>query len=207
MTLIELAVILGFWVIALASPGPATLAIAGTAMASGRRTALSLAAGVATGSATWGLAAALGLGTVMIANAWVLEILRYVGAAYLFWLALKSLRSALQPRTGTAQPLRIRSAKSAYTKGLMIHLTNPKAILFWGALFAVVISPTAPVRDIIVVGLSCVAVSTFVFISYALIFSTERAMSVYVKLGRWFDGVFATLFGAASLKILTTKLA
>ncbi len=207
MTFIELAVILGFWLVALASPGPATLAIAGTAMVSGRRSALSLAAGVATGSAAWGLAAALGLGTVMIANAWVLETLRYVGAAYLFWLAVKSLRSAFQPRTRTAQPIRIQSTKAAYTKGLMIHLTNPKAVLFWGALFAVVISPTAPMRDIIVVGLSCAAVSTFVFFSYAVVFSTERAMNIYLKLGRWFDGAFAMLFGAASLKILTTKLA
>ncbi len=202
----ELAVILVFWLIALASPGPATLAIAGTAMASGRRTAISLAAGVATGSAIWGLAAGLGLGAAMMANAWMLETLRYLGAAYLLWLALKSLRSALRPKTRTAQPVNIGSQRSAYIKGLMIHLTNPKAILFWGALFAVVISPTAPSRDIIIVGLSCATVSTGVFFSYALIFSTNRAMKIYLKLGRWFDGAFAVLFGAASLKILTTRL-
>ncbi|MBT8408749.1 MAG: LysE family transporter, partial [Alphaproteobacteria bacterium] len=59
------------------SPGPATLGIAGTAMASGRRAALAFALGILAGSASWGIAAALGLSAVMLANVWLFEVVRY----------------------------------------------------------------------------------------------------------------------------------
>lgn len=206
MTGIELSIVLLGWGVALASPGPATLAIAGTAMDSGRHTALSLAAGVITGSATWAVVAALGLGAAMIANAWVMEMFRYFGAAYLLWLAFKAFRSAIRPRDRSIQAIKAQPAKSAYVKGLMLHLANPKSMFFWGALFAIVISPDAPLRDIVTVGLSCFTLSVTIFISYALLFSTQRAMSIYLKLGRWFDGTFALLFGAAGIKVLTTRL-
>ena len=52
----------------------------------GRTAGLAVAAGIFCGSATWGLAAALGLSALMAANAWVVEALRYAGAAELWFL-------------------------------------------------------------------------------------------------------------------------
>ncbi len=214
----ELAVILMGWLVALASPGPATLSIAGEAMAQGRRRALALASGVFTGSAFWALAAALGLGALLIANAWLLEILRYVGAAYLTWLAFRSLRSALRPAATGPDALDAAQngdgadggergeLRRAYWRGLAIHLTNPKAPLFWGALFAVVVSPDAPLRDIVTVGGACITLTCAVFTLYALMFSTRRAARSYLRLRRVFDAAFALCFGAAGLKILTARL-
>ena len=80
------------------SLGPASLAIAGTSMARGRRAGLFLTAGIIVGSLAWSIAAALGLGAIMLANAWVFEIIRYAGAGYLIFLALKSARSALSQK-------------------------------------------------------------------------------------------------------------
>ena len=82
------------WVAAGGSPGPATMSIAGTSMQSGRRAGMFMAFGILFGSACWGLAAAAGLSGLMLANAWAFEILRYAGAAYLLWLAVKAARSA-----------------------------------------------------------------------------------------------------------------
>ena len=48
-----LPILLG-WMVAIVSPGPATLAITGTAMEGGRARGLALAWGVVTGSAVWG---------------------------------------------------------------------------------------------------------------------------------------------------------
>ena len=92
---INLPLILIAALVAGASPGPATLAIAGTSMSSGRKSGLSLASGIMTGSLIWSVAAALGIGAIMLANAWVFEIIRYFGAIYLMFLAYKSGRSAL----------------------------------------------------------------------------------------------------------------
>jgi threonine efflux protein len=76
---VNLPIILLASLIVAASPGPATLAIAGTAMRSGRKQSLALASGITTGSLFWSCAAAFGLGAVMLTHAWVLEIIRYCG--------------------------------------------------------------------------------------------------------------------------------
>ena len=98
----ETALILLGWAIAGGSPGPATLAISGTAMERGRLAGLTIAGGIVAGSACWGVAAGMGMSAVMLANAWIFEVVRYAGAAYLLWLAIKSLRRAL--KSGTLQP-------------------------------------------------------------------------------------------------------
>jgi threonine efflux protein len=108
---INLPLILSAAFVASASPGPATLAIADTSMQSGRRAGLALALGVTTGSLTWSIAAAIGLAAIMASSAWALEVLRYVGAAYLMLLALKSARSAIM---GPAAVLHVKAEPHRY---------------------------------------------------------------------------------------------
>ena len=135
MTDVNLPVILFAAFLAAGSPGPATLAIAGTSMSSGRKTGLALASGVTTGSFIWSVSAAFGLGAVMAANAWVFEVIRYFGAGYLMWLAIKAARSAWAGNRLATKPLPPTTPRRAYTKGLALHLTNPKAVLlFWRSL-------------------------------------------------------------------------
>ena len=95
---INLPLILLAALIATVSPGPATLALAGTSMGAGRKAGLFLAGGITTGSLIWSISAAAGLGAAMAANAWVLETIRYFGAGYLLFLAWKSARSAFSKK-------------------------------------------------------------------------------------------------------------
>lgn len=191
--------------IASASPGPATLAIAGTSMGAGRRAGLALASGITTGSLAWSLAAAFGLGALMLANAWALEIVRFFGAAYLLYLAFRSARSAL--RRGEGEAVALKGGLSAlYAKGLALHLTNPKAILFFGALYSLAIpadaSPSTLAAVVGAIGLQSFAI----FHGYALLFSTPALARGYARLRRWFDAVFALGFGYAGVKVLTAPL-
>jgi threonine/homoserine/homoserine lactone efflux protein len=203
---VNLTLILLAALVATASPGPATLAIAGTSMASGRRYGLALAAGVTSGSLTWSVAAAAGLSAVMLANAWAFEILRYAGAGYLLFLAFKSARSALAPGAPALRLVATPTLKAAYRRGLVLHLTNPKAILFFGSLYAVGVpagsSPETLALVIAAIGLQ----SLLLFHGYALLFSSPPLTAGYTKLRRWFEVVFAVAFAAAGLKILTARL-
>jgi len=192
--------------LASASPGPATLAIAGTSMESGRKRGLAMALGITTGSWVWSIGAAMGLSALMLSHAWAFEIMRYVGAGYLLYLAFKSAKSAMRSDVIKAKGLTIESSKVAYLKGLGLHLTNPKAILFFGALYAIGMPANATVSDLILVIVGIGFQSVIVFCSYAVLFSTAGMMTQYTKLRRWFEGVFAIMFGFASLKILTTRL-
>lgn len=203
---LHIPLILAAALLASASPGPATLAIAGTSMKSGRKYGLAVAAGILTGSLVWSTAAACGLGAAMLANAWVFEVLRWFGAGYLIFLALKSARSALRPGEPVLRGITQTSLKRTYLSGLALHLTNPKAILFFGALYAVGVPAGASPADLATVILAIGAQSTLVFHGYALLFSSTPVARRYLRLRRWFDGVFALGFGYAGVKILTARL-
>ncbi|MGE0503036.1 MAG: LysE family translocator [Rhizobiaceae bacterium] len=203
----NLPLILAAALIGAASPGPTTLTLAGTAMEQGRGRALAVAAGVTTGSLAWSVAAALGLGAVMLANAWMFETLRYVGAGYLLFLAWKSARSALASTHAKLLVVAAGSARRAYLKGLALHLTNPKAILFFGSLYAIGVPAAAPAPAVALVVAAVGIQSALIFHGYALLFSMPRVARGYARLRRWFEGAFALAFGYAGFKILTARAA
>ncbi|MEZ5913662.1 MAG: LysE family translocator [Paracoccaceae bacterium] len=194
------------WVLAGASPGPATLSIAGTAMNGGRAAGLCVAAGILFGSACWGLAAAAGLSAIMLAHVWLFEVLRYAGAAYLLFLALKSLRSALSAGKAMHERGYSGSPSRLFAKGALIHLTNPKAILSWASIFAIVLPAGSDPGSVFGLFAFLYSGSLLVFPGYALLFSAPGMVKVYKRMKRGFELVFAGFFGFASLKILTARL-
>ena len=207
MTGWEFVALLFAWAVAGGSPGSATLAIAGTAMGRGRAAGLAISTGIICGSAIWGLAAALGMSALMLANAWVVEVIRYLGAAYLMFLAYKAMKSALSDKPLAVVGAKQGDLRSLFFKGLLVHLTNPKAIFAWGAIFAIISPPGSAPTDIALAFISLITVSCGVFWGYGILFSLGRFVRGYQKMRRWFEGAFAIMFGAVGLKILTARLA
>ena len=203
---LNLPLILAAGLIATASPGPAILAISGASLRQGRRHGLALASGVTCGSWLWSSAAALGLGVVMLANVRALEALRLLGGLYLGWLALKAARSALSASAPAAPAPRPGSLRAAYLRGLLLHLTNPKPILFFGALFGLGVPADASAQTLAGVVLALGLQSALVFHGYALAFSLPWVAQRYARLRRGFEALFALAFGAAAWKILTARL-
>lgn len=195
---------LGAGIIASASPGPATLGIAGTSMRHGRHAGLSLSAGIMAGSYIWSATAAFGVGAILLAHVWVLETVRYCGGGYLIWLAFRSLRSAMVPGAGRMTDMP--APHGHFVAGLALHITNPKPILFFGTLFSIGVPAGTSAGElalvVIIIGLNNAAV----FFSYAFLFSNAAMARAYARARRWFEGVFATLFGFAGVQILTMKL-
>lgn len=197
--------------VAMASPGPATLAIASTSMTQGRVKGLALASGILTGSLFWSCSAAFGLGAVLYANVWLFESLRYVGAVYLLFLAYKSCRSAMTNKSDTSKMLatietKPMSSRAAYFRGLAIHLTNPKAILFLGSLFAMGMPSSVSTQGLLSVIVLLTIQSACINLGYAMLFSNPSIRQGYFKMKRGFDVAFALMFGAAGIKILLSKL-
>lgn len=197
----ELGLLWLAWVLAGASPGPATLSIAGTSMSHGRRSGLIFATGIIAGSATWGIAAALGVSALLATHVWMFETLRYLGAGYLLFLAIKSMRSALTPEKAVAILGYSGTDSQVFFKGYLIHLTNPKAILAWGAIYTIALPGDAGPAQVFSLFALLFSGSLLVFPAYAILFSTERMVAVYQRMRRGFEATFALLFGGASLKI------
>ncbi|RDI63428.1 LysE family translocator [Nocardia pseudobrasiliensis] len=112
----------------IAIPGPNHLYITTRSIAEGRRAGIASMLGVETATLVHVAAAAAGLSALIAASATAFAILRYAGAAYLLYLAFRTLRGGDpidQPRL-TARPLH-----RIYLDGLLINLFNPKVILFF----------------------------------------------------------------------------
>jgi len=143
----------------------------------------------------------------MLANVWLFEMLRYAGAAYLGWLAFKALRSALAPADKPVAGTPFSgSARTLFFKGTAIHLTNPKAILGWGSIYALVAPPGATPAMLLGYFGMLYAGSILIFLGYAMLFSAPRIVAGYARARRWFDFGFAGFFGLASFKILTARV-
>lgn len=107
---------------------------------SGPRAAIAASAGVSLGVLIHVLLVGIGLGALMAAFPWVFGAIRWVGAAYLVWLAWKTWAT---PLIGTGMPPR--AASRAFRDGLVVNLSNPKVILFILALLPQFIDPARPV--------------------------------------------------------------
>ena len=155
------------------------------------------------GSMTWGIAAGLGFSALMMTNVWIFEIVKYAGATYLLYLAVKSLRAAW--RGQVVAPVQAPRG-SFFLKGLTLHLTNPKAVLGWASIYAIALTPGAGPLSVWLLFVALSAASVTVFVGYAMLFSTSRVVRGYTRAKRWFDLAFGVLFGAASIKLLSARL-
>ena len=140
-------------------PGPSVLFVVGRALAYGRRTALATVAGNAAGNYVVAVCVALGIGTLVAESAAAFTAVKLAGAAYLIWLGVQALRKrgdlagVLVPagETGTAGdagPVAAGQAaalpaggriavvpgrRRAARQGFLVGVTNPKALILFGA--------------------------------------------------------------------------
>jgi len=128
-------------------PGPSVLFVVGRALAYGRGTALATVCGNAAGNYVVAACVALGIGALVAASAAAFLAVKLTGAAYLIWLGVQAFRKraelagALGPDTpaagesgpacgaGAALPGCYRAAR----QGFLVGVTNPKALILFGA--------------------------------------------------------------------------
>ncbi|MFG1422202.1 LysE family translocator [Roseixanthobacter liquoris] len=127
-----------------ATPGPNVALIVGTALKHGRRAGMLSAAGVNVGLV-------LQLAVVAAGLAWLVELfsrnfdlVRYIGAAYLAWLAVLQWRNA-----GRGSAVVAPSGRAAFARGLAVAFANPKTLLFHAAFLPQFVThPADPVPQI-----------------------------------------------------------
>ncbi|SHM49741.1 Threonine/homoserine/homoserine lactone efflux protein [Roseovarius litoreus] len=108
------------------TPGADMMFCLGLGLRSGGKAALAAAAGISAGGLVHVTLAGLGLGAAVAALPWLFDAIRWVGVAYLLWLAAGALRRGpARDVTPLAMP-----AARAFREGLIVNLLNPKVILF-----------------------------------------------------------------------------
>jgi threonine/homoserine/homoserine lactone efflux protein len=172
------------------TPGPTVLMCVSTAINLGPRKALTAVVGST--SAIVGIMAlsALGLGAALAASETLFTALKWLGAAYLVYLGVTSLLSKTT-EISMAADVKPASNVKLLTQGFLVGASNPKALLFFGALFPQFINPNAPQwPQFLVLG------ATFVF--FEALWLTIYALSA-AKAKRWLQQPRrATLFNRAT---------
>lgn len=188
-----------------ASPGPSNLAIMSIAASHGRKAALMFALGVISGSTFWATVATLGVSAALIAYSQFIIAVKIFGGLYLLWLAFKSGRNALASAAASeVEAERTPTLMSVYSRGVMLHLTNPKAILVWVSIVALSSNSTGSSHSALVAG--CAAIGCLVFGGYAVLFSTDSARRLYVRTRRALEGCLAVAFGFAGIRLLASRV-
>ncbi len=132
--------------VTVASPGPTSLLALSNDARLGLLAALPGVAGATLSDLVLVAAVAMGLGAVVTATTWTLELLRWVGVAYLGYLGWQLLRRPGYDTTGAARPCRAPQALPGriMARSFMVAITNPKAYLFFMALLPSFIDSQAP---------------------------------------------------------------
>ena len=205
---IDLVFVCTVYFIGVASPGPSNLAIMATAMQNGRKKALFLAMGVETGSLFWGVLAGFGLAAVLATYSNLLIAMKIMAGLYLLWLAFKSARSALAVHSDELAAIKVsrNSDLKHFNRGVLLHLTNPKAIFVWLSIISIGLPSGSTTASIFMVVVCCSIISTIVFAGYAFLFSTKIARETYLKFRRGFDSVMCVCFGYAGIRLLSGKI-
>ena len=196
------------YLVAVASPGPAVMAIIATSMTHGRKAGMTIALGIFGGSLTWAIAAAAGLATLLQTYAMALEVLKIFGGLYLLYLAYKAFRAVrISGDTPTAATeAKVPTFKSLILRGYGIHVTNPKAIFAWLAIIALGMPQGAPGSVAILIITVCGITGFIAFMGYAVLFSTPHALKIYRSARRWIEGAMAGFYCFAGIKLLTSNI-
>ena len=112
------------------TPGPGVIYIVTRSLLQGRRSGLASVAGVAIGNLGNAFAASLGLAAIFAASSVAYSIVKYLGAAYLIYLGIKSIRSRVETSTPTVAEVPLRTV---FRDGLLVAVFNPKTAIFFAA--------------------------------------------------------------------------
>lgn len=158
------------------TPGPSVLMCVSTSVNLGARRAMIACLGSTTAIVSIMALSALGLGAALAASEALFTALKWLGAAYLAYLGIASLLSSAS-EIRVSGSVESSTPRRLFAQGFLVGASNPKALLFFGALFPQFIIPSAPkVPQFLVLG------ATFIF--FELLWLTVYACSAS-KAKRW----------------------
>jgi RhtB (resistance to homoserine/threonine) family protein len=193
--------------VALASPGPDFVMIVRNSVLYSRKAGLLTAIGFALGVVVHVAYSLAGLALIISQSVILFNILKFIGAAYLLYVGYQALKSKGfdAPSIASGESMQMRSSE-ALRSGFMTNLFNPKATLFFLALFTQILDPQIAFFEKFIYGLTCILMTALWFSLVATILTTPKIRAAFLKMSKWIDRVCGAMFIALGLKLAFTKL-
>ena len=189
--------------LAVASPGPDFAIVVRQSVTYGRRTAIWTAIGVGSAISLHVIYSLLGIGLLVSRSVLAFNIVKIAGALYLAWIGVKALRakSAVLQSETEMKGQNLPSARTAWVTGFLTNALNPKATLFFVALFSVIISPQTPRLIQSGYGVWMILATMAWFSLVAVFFSQAKVRNGFLRFGHWFDRLMGGAFIALGIRL------
>jgi len=113
-------------------PGPDTAIVTKNTVVAGRKGGMQTMLGSCVGLSIHTIAAVAGLSAIIVKSAVAFTVLKYVGAAYLCYLGVRTLMNMRAKKTDVDEDLLVEAKGSSYFKqGFITNVTNPKVAVFF----------------------------------------------------------------------------
>jgi len=186
----------------LITPGPAVLYIITRSIDQGRMAGIVSALGIGTGTMFHVAGAALGLSAILVSSALAYSVVKYLGAAYLIYLGIRTFRarSALEQPTLNGQ----KSLSRIFQQGVVVNVLNPKVALFFFAFLPQFVDPNGGTvaLQVLFLGVLFVVLGIFSDSIYALLAGTAgqwlKSSAAFLRGQRYFAGTIYVALGLAT---------
>jgi threonine/homoserine/homoserine lactone efflux protein len=190
-----------------ATPGVDMLFTLSRTLQHGWRTGMAAALGITAGCVVHTVAAALGLAALLAASALAFSAIKWLGAAYLLWLAWGMLRaSAGDPQPVLAASLPVPSTH-VFAQGFLTNVLNPKVALFFLALLPQFISADAPDKTVAFLFLGAVFIAGGALFLFALVALAHRMRTFGASrvTRRVLNALGGALFAALAVRLVQAE--
>lgn len=192
-----------------ATPGVDLLLTVSRTLQAGPRAGVAAALGINAGCVVHALAAAFGLAALLAVSSAAFTAVKWLGAAYLLWLALGMARAAWRSPAPGAQPAGPprRSAWQDFRLGLLTNVLNPKVALFFLAFLPPFIDPgtASKTAAFLALGAWFVVQSTLFLLVVVALAARVRRLPSSPAVARWLHGCGAVLFSLLALRLVATR--
>jgi len=178
--------------VVLLTPGPAVLYIVARSVQQGRTAGLVSVIGIHLGTTVHITAAAVGLSALLVSSALAFALVKYLGAAYLIWMGVRTLMAkAPDPEMPVIQA---KSLHRAFRDGFVVNLLNPKTAIFFLSFLPQFVDPArgSVHWQVLALGLTFMALGLLSDGMFALVAGTAgdflRRSQRLQRLLRWFSG-------------------
>jgi threonine efflux protein len=198
------AVITVVHLLAAASPGPDFAYVTRQSLVQGRRAGLLASAGIALGLAIHIVYSAAGLAAVIAHSVHWMTAIKLIGGAYLLYLGIMGLRARRNPALAESTRALPASAPRQVLGGFLCNAFNPKAPIYFLALFTVVLSPGLPLPTLLAYGAWIMVLQFLWFSLVALVFAHPAVRDRMLAVRHWIDRAFGAALVALGLRVLAS---
>ncbi len=203
---------ISIFAVVVASPGPDMIMIMRNSLSFSRRAGIFTAIGLGLSVGVHVTYTLLGIAAIISQSIFIFTTIKLLGALYLIYIGIQALSSKGISQKAFNDSLQNAKNKKysqmsdikALSSGFLTNILNPKATLFFLAVFTQLITPETPLFWEIITGVSATAMVILWFVGVSLFLTHKNIQNIFSKISKWIDKIAGVCLIALGIKIAVT---